>query len=396
MTKSYINRQIEETIKKAALQFPSLIVTGPRQSGKTTLLTHLFQRSHRYITLDDPDIRLLANREPKLFMVNYPPPVIIDEIQYAPDLFPYLKMVIDKDRSKKGLFLLTGSQSFPLMAGLSESLAGRIAVFTLLSFSCIEQLKTEKTYNINLLKEFILRGGYPELIVDRDMDTSLWYSSYFQTYLERDIRSLRQIGDLLDFQRFLELLAAVNGKILNLSELSRDLGVAVNTIKAWVSILEASHQIVLIKPYYKNKGKRIVKSPKVYFLDTGFLCYLNGITQIEQILKGTSGGPLFETLVLGQILRSYYNRGEIPRVYWWRTSNGNEVDFIMEREGKIIPIEVKMTSNVRKSLIKGLSLFVDLFSDEVEKAYLVTLSGESFLFDKNIETVPFYEFIKTL
>ena len=188
----------------------------------------------------------------------------------------------------------------------------------------------------------------------------------------------------------------MNGKILNLSELSRDLGVAVNTIKAWVSILEASHQIVLIKPYYKNKGKRIVKSPKVYFLDTGFLCYLNGITQIEQILKGTSGGPLFETLVLGQILRSYYNRGEIPRVYWWRTSNGNEVDFIMEREGKIIPIEVKMTSNVRKSLIKGLSLFVDLFSDEVEKAYLVTLSGESFLFDKNIETVPFYEFIKTL
>lgn len=396
MGKSYINRQIEETIKKAVVHFPSLIVTGPRQSGKTTLLTHLFQRSHRYITLDDPDIRLLANREPKLFMENYPPPVIIDEIQYAPDLFPYLKMSIDKYRSKKGQFLLTGSQSFPLMAGLSESLAGRIAIFTLLSFSCTEQLKTEKSYNFNLLKQFILRGGYPELVIDKDMEPSLWFSSYFQTYLERDIRSLRQIGDLLDFQRFLELLAAVNGKILNLSELSRDLGVAVNTIKAWVSILEASHQIVLIKPYYKNKGKRIVKSPKVYFLDTGFLCYLNGITQSEQILKGTSGGPLFETLVLSQILRSYYNRGEIPRIYWWRTSNGNEVDFIMEREGKILPIEVKMTSNVRKSFVKGLSLFVDLFSEEVDKAYLVTISGECFLFDKNIKTVPFHEFIKIL
>ncbi|RKY52195.1 MAG: GTP-binding protein, partial [Candidatus Neomarinimicrobiota bacterium] len=393
MAHIYLNRRIETAIRKASSQFPSLIVTGPRQSGKTTLLVHLFGETHGYVSLDDPDILMLANREPKLFLENYPPPVIIDEIQYAPGLFIYLKMAIDKNRSQKGQFLLTGSQSFPLMASLSESLAGRIAVFTLLTFSIQEQIRNSQELNFANLREIILRGGYPELVVSKELDARLWFSSYLQTYLERDVRNLRQIGDLLDFQRFLELLASINGRILNLSELSRDLGVAVNTIKAWISVLEASHQLILIKPYYKNKGKRIIKSPKIYFLDTGFLCYLSGITHKEQVLKGPLGGSLFETIVVGQIIRHFYNNGEVPRIYWWRTSTGSEVDFIVEKEGKIIPIEVKMTSNVRKELARGLYQFIDLFKDEVEQGYLVTISGDSLKLHEKIKAQPFNEFI---
>ncbi len=393
MAHIYLNRRIETAIRKASSQFPSLIVTGPRQSGKTTLLVHLFGETHGYVSLDDPDILMLANREPKLFLENYPPPVIIDEIQYAPGLFIYLKMAIDKNRSQKGQFLLTGSQSFPLMASLSESLAGRIAVFTLLTFSIQEQIRNSQELNFANLREIILRGGYPELVVSKELDARLWFSSYLQTYLERDVRNLRQIGDLLDFQRFLELLASINGRILNLSELSRDLGVAVNTIKAWISVLEASHQLILIKPYYKNKGKRIIKSPKIYFLDTGFLCYLSGITHKEQVLKGPLGGSLFETIVVGQIIRHFYNNGEVPRIYWWRTSTGSEVDFIVEKESKIIPIEVKMTSNVRKELARGLYQFIDLFKDEVEQGYLVTISGDSLKLHEKIKAQPFNEFI---
>lgn len=396
MVKKYVKRDIEGVVKKAARQFPSIIVTGPRQSGKTTLLKHLFSKTHRYVSLDEPDMRLMANKDPKLFLENYPPPVIIDEIQYAPGLFPFLKIVIDNNRSKKGQFLLTGSQSFPLMAKVGESLAGRIAVFTLLSFSFNEEMKVEERLNLDTFKKRILRGGFPELVVNRDIDLKLWFSGYLQTYLERDIRQLRQIGDLMDFQRFLELLAAFNGQVLNLSELSRDLGVAVNTVKGWISVLEASNQIFLIKPFYKNKGKRIIKSPKVYFLDTGLLCYLNGVTHKEQVFKGPASGQLFENVVIGEIIRDFYNGGEVPRVFWWRTSYGEEVDFIIEREGKIVPVEVKMTSRANKNLARGLFSFSKLFSKEIKKSILVNLSDKKLILGNKIESQPFKQFIANL
>ncbi len=396
MAKIYIERDIEYIVKKAARQFPSLIVTGPRQSGKTTLLKHLFSKTHRYVSLDEPDIRLMATEDPKLFLNNYPPPVIIDEIQYAPGLFSFLKIVIDKDRSKKGQFLLTGSQSFPLMAKVGESLAGRIAVFKLLSFSFNEQLKRGKGLTLDVLKKMLLRGGFPELIVNKNMDAKLWFTGYLQTYLERDVRQLRQIGDLMDFQRFLELLAASNGQILNLSGLSRDLGVAVNTVKAWISVLEACNQIFLLKPLYKNKGKRIIKSPKVYFLDTGFLCYLTGITQKEQVFKGPLSGQMFESVVLGEIIRNFYNNGQIPRVFYWRTSYGEEVDFIIEREGKFIPVEVKIASRSHKSLARGLFSFSKLFSKETKRAILVNLFGEKLMLGGKIESQPFEHFMQTV
>ena len=391
----YKNRTIESILKKSAAQFPALIVTGPRQSGKTTLLKHLFGKTHRYVSLDNPDIRLMAVNEPELFLENYKPPVIIDEAQYAPGLFSYLKILIDANRSRNGQFLLTGSQSFPLMAGVSESLAGRIAVFTLLSFSVKEQMK-EKPLTYDQIRRVSLRGGYPDLVVHKSKDAKIWFNSYLQTYLERDVRQLRQVGDLNDFQRFLQLLASINGGVLNLSTLSHDLGVSVNTVKAWVSVLEASHQIVLIKPFYKNKGKRITKNPRVYFLDTGFLCFLNGWYSKEQILKGPLAGQFFENIVLGEILRGFYHKGELPRVYWWRTSHGEEVDFIVEREGKILPIEVKMTSRINKGLAKGLESFCRLFRDEVKQGILVNLSSEEIKIADKIISMPFGKFVKRI
>lgn len=396
MLKKYINRDIEKILKIAVKQFPSAIVTGPRQSGKTTLLKHLFFKSHRYVSMDNPDLRLMATEEPQLFFENYPPPIIIDEIQYTPQLFSYIKILIDKNRSANGQFLLAGSQSFPLMAKAGESLAGRIAIFNLLSFSFREQFRQDKVSDINILKKRMLTGGFPEVVTSKNVNLELWFSGYLQTYLERDVRQLRQIGDLADFQRFLQLIAAFNGQMINLSSLSRDLGVAVNTLKAWISVLEACRQIILIKPFYLNKGKRIIKSPKIYFLDTGLLCYLAGISSVKQIFKGPLSGQLLETAVLSEIVRNFYNRGKIPRVFWWRTSYGEEVDFIIEDKSKIAPLEIKLSSRANRQMAKNLISFCKLFSDRIDKGFLVNLSQEKLKLDKKVISVPFADFIRQL
>jgi len=390
---AYIPRNIENILRSSARQFPSLIITGPRQSGKTTLLKHLFSKTHSYVSMDDPASRLMATEEPCLFFQNYKPPIIIDEIQYAPKLLSHIKILIDKKRGVSGQFLLTGSQVFPLMARVSESLAGRIAVFNLLSFSLKEKFSSILPQDLELLRKTTLKGGFPEVNLKKNINLEVWFSSYLQTYLERDVRQLRQIGDLADFQRFLQLLAAFNGQTMNLSNFSRDLGVAVNTIKAWISILEASGQVITIKPFYINKGKRIIKSPKVYFLDTGLLCYLSGIVSVSQVFKGPLSGQLFETIVLGEIIRSFYNLGKIPRIFWWRTSYGEEVDFIVEERGKLIPIEVKLSAKADNKMIKGLSSFCSLFSSKIDIAYLVNLSMEKVILGKQIMSLPFFNLV---
>ena len=280
------------------------------------------------------------------------------------------------------------------MAKVSESLAGRMAVFTLLGLSFNEQFDHPEKLSISNLNKRALMGGFPEVVTKRNINFQIWFSSYLQTYLERDIRQLRLIGDLTDFQRFLQLLAAFNGQMINLSSFSRDLGVAVNTIKSWISILEASGQIISIKPFYLNKGKRIIKSPKIYFLDTGLLCYLSGIISTEQVFKGVGSGQLFETLVLGEIVRNFYNHGIVPRVFWWRTTYGEEVDFVVEHKGKLIPIEVKLSSKVNLDIARNLLSFCELFGEKIDKAFVVNLSKEKIVLSKKITSFPFAEFVK--
>jgi predicted AAA+ superfamily ATPase len=271
-------RALIPTLQKASTQFPALVLTGPRQSGKTTLLKHVLAAQSRYVSLEAPDVRAAAAADPSGFLAFHPPPVIFDEVQYAPDLLPYIKEVIDARRNLRGQYFLTGSQNLLLTAQVTESLAGRAAMLRLLPLSQAEEfarpggpLPWERT-NLppvsalppaDLWRSF-LRGGYPELVADPHRDISLWHSSFVQTYLERDVRSLRLLSDLTSFQNFLRALAARSGQLLNLSDIARDLGVAVNTAKAWLSILEATFQVIVLRPYYANVGKRLVKTPKVY------------------------------------------------------------------------------------------------------------------------------------
>ena len=369
MTEKYIQRSLEPVLKRAVRDFPVVLLTGPRQSGKTTLLKHLFGKEYAYVSLEPPDIRAAAIEDPRGFLAMYPSPCIMDEIQYAPDLLPYIKERVDSHRSDPGQYLLTGSQNLLLMEQVTESLAGRAAVLRLLPFSGREMLGTSqarfpwdasdkrpvgKKLAYDKLWETFLRGSYPELIANPSKNAELWYASYIQTYLERDVRSLRQVGDLSTFQIFLRAIAARSGGLLNLSEVSRDIGVAVNTSKAWLSILEATYQVIILRPYFANIRKRLVKSPKLYFTDVGMLCYLAGLRDPAHAASGPMGGAIFETAVLTEIVKTYLNRGEEPRVYFWRTSTGTEVDILVETDGHIVPIEVKLSATPRPAMAKGI------------------------------------------
>ncbi len=301
---TYLQRTIEPFIGRAAAEFPVVMLTGPRQSGKTTLLQHLFSKTHRYLSMELPDVQAAALNDPRGFLELYPPPAIFDEIQYAPGLLPYIKERVDAARQRMGQFILTGSQNILLAQGVSESLAGRVAMLRLLPLSFREILKRAQTplpweeetriprsgLAYKELWESFLRGGYPELVVNPERDLGLWHASYVQTYLERDVRALRQVGELSQFQSFLRALAARSAQLLNIADLARDLGVAVNTVRAWLSVLEATYQIVVLRPYYANVGKRLVKTSKVYFADVGTLCYLVGLRDAAHAAAGPMGG----------------------------------------------------------------------------------------------------------
>lgn len=364
-------RTLAKTIQRAIKTFPALVVTGPRQSGKTTLLKTLYSSTHRFVTLEDPDVRLRAREDPRSFLDTYRAPVIIDEIQYVPELLPYIKTKID-ERRKAGQWLFTGSQNFILMQGVSESLAGRAAVFSLLPFSYAERLgrgedsiSAERVagyaeFNETMvaargtakpprarLSDVILRGSYPEIASRRSVDRSVWCGSYIATYLERDVRSLAKIGDFNQFERFLRLCATRTGAILNLSEMARDIGVSVPTARRWLSVLEASYQVYLLYPYYRNIGKRLVKSPKLYFNDTALASYLLGIHTEETLIGSPHFGALFETLIVTDFWKRFLHHGEMPRLYYLRTRDGFEIDLVIETaEEGLVFFEIKSTATV--------------------------------------------------
>ena len=403
---SYITRSIEPVLEKATTEFPAVVLTGPRQSGKTTVLKHVFGKQYRYVSVEPPDIRIAAREDPRGFLALYRPPVIIDEIQNTPELLPYIKETIDNNRDQSGQYILTGSQNLLLAEKITESLAGRTAMMRLLPLSRREilglpnkalpwEIKISETLDtkliLNDLWSSFLRGGYPELNANPNRDISFWHTSYVQTYLERDIRGLRQIGDLTQFQSFLRALAARSAQLVNFSDIARDLGIALNTVKSWVSLLEATYQVIVLRPYHMNIGKRLVKTPKVYFSDVGTLCNLTGLRDPDHAASGPMSGQILETAVLSELVRTLTHRGIDPQIYFWRTSTGKEVDFIIEFEGKLIPVEVKQTSTPRPAMAGSIKTFMSDAGNRANNGYVVNLGNLRLPLGSNVISLPFID-----
>ena len=353
----YIKRAIEDTVLRISTMFPVLLVTGPRQVGKTTLLQNLSTPEREYVTLDDPDVRYLAKHDPALFMQRYTPPVLIDEIQYAPELLPYIKIYVDSEK-KKGSIWLTGSQAFHLMKDASESLAGRVGIINLLGLSDAEiygyesipyttepsQLmnrigKTQER-SLNEIYSRIFKGSMPELYAAPDMDWETYYRSYVNTYLQRDIRSLTQVADEMDFYNFMTVAAAHTSKPVIYEELANAANISAPTAKKWLSILVSSHIVALVQPYHNNVLKRVVKMPLLHFLDTGLAAYLLKWGNPEALEKGAMAGAFFETYVFSEIYKSYLNAGKEPPIFYYRDKDQKEIDLLLYQDGTLSPIEI--------------------------------------------------------
>lgn len=370
----YVARTLEGFARAAARQFPVLLMTGARQVGKTTFLRHLSEPERTYVSLDDALLLDLARRDPALFLQRFRPPLLIDEIQYAPELLPYIKMASDSAQ-QPDLFWLTGSQQFHLMAGVSESLAGRVAIVQLLGLSRWERIGRGSesqpfiptpselaereghggSLGLRELYRMIWRGSYPAVALNDEMDRDLFYSSYVQTYLQRDVRDLARVGDEMSFLRFLRVAAARTGQLLNLSDFARDADIAVNTAKSWLSILRASGIVYLLEPYHSNLSKRLVKAPKLYFLDTGLCAYLTGWSSPETLEVGAMSSAILETWVIGELLKGYLHNGKQPPFFYYRDRDKKEIDLLIARNGVIYPLEIKKTASPSIADIRAFS-----------------------------------------
>ena len=350
-----IPRRIEPVLRQQAREYPLLAVTGPRQSGKTTLVRTVFSEKP-YVSLEDLDQRAFAREDPRGFLDRYPDGAILDEVQNSPDLFSYLQTRVDQE-NRMGLFVLTGSQQFGLLSGVSQSLAGRVALLTLLPLSLSEILGAN--LDPGPIGPFLHRGLYPP-VLSRGADPSSWYGNYVRTYLERDVRQMINIRDLSSFHRFIRICAGRTGQLVNLSSLANDCGMSHNTIRAWLSVLEASGLLFFLSPHHQNFNKRLLKTPKLFFTDTGLVSWLLGIESPGQIVTHPLYGALFETFVVGEFLKGRLNRGREPRLSFWQDRTGHEIDLLLERERDLLPVEIKAGQTVSPDFFRGLDFFATL------------------------------------
>ena len=359
---SMIIREAEVKLIKLAKTFRSVAVVGPRQSGKTTLCRRVFPQKP-YFSLENPDTLEYAITDPRGFLGQFKRGAILDEIQRAPHLFSYLQQILDETKNK-GLFILTGSNNFLLQENISQTLSGRIAYLQLLPLS-LEELKAAGKLKSDY-KAHILRGGYPE-IVNKSINAADWYTAYITTYVERDLRQLKNINNLALFIKLLRLCAGRTGQILNLTSLSNDCGIDQKTVASWLSILQSSYIIYLLKPYYNNFNKRIIKAPKLYFYDTGVACSLLGINAAKQIATHAAKGPLFENMILCELLKKRFNMGLTDNLYYWRDKTGNEVDLLIDNAVKLTAIELKAGETLSADFFKGLNYFSSLIDGKVQQ-----------------------------
>ena len=401
-----IKRTLQKTIEEVSKSFPVVLITGPRQVGKTTLLEMVADKKRKYVTLDDLEQRKLAKTDPALFLQVNQPPLIIDEIQYAPELFSYIKMYVDTNKTA-GAFWLTGSQKFHLMKNITETLAGRVAILDLLGFSYQEKIKnaddipflptTEwieakratkaKALNVNEVYELIYQGSFPKLVTDKNISRDIFYKSYIQTYIERDVKDLTKIGNEIAFYNFLVAMAARTGQLINFSDIARDVDVDIKTAKAWASILETSGLIKFLQPYYNNITKRIIKTPKMYFLDTGLCAYLTGWDSPKTLENGAMNGAIFETYVFAEILKSYWNNGKEPSIYFYRDKDQKEIDFVFEVNGKLYPVEIKKTATPSLSSIKSFSV-LETLKKPIGEGAVICLYKDLFPLNRGVNIIP--------
>ena len=357
-----INRTASIRLAKLANAFRSVAVVGPRQSGKTTLCKTVFPNKP-YISLENPDILEFAKTDPRGFLAQYKNGAILDEIQRAPHLFSYLQQVLDETK-KKGLFILTGSNNFLLQENIAQSLAGRIAYLQLLPLS-LQELKENKKLKADY-GWHILHGGYPEVITKK-INATDWFAGYINTYVERDVRQLKNISNLSQFSKLLKLCAGRTGQILNLTSLSNDCGIDQKTVAAWLSVLQSSYIIYLLKPYHGNFNKRIIKTAKLYFYDTGVACSLLGISNAKQVTTHACKGGLFENMIVSELLKERFNAGIADNLYYWRDKTGNEVDIVLDKAGKLTAMELKAGETISQDFFKGIEYFAALNNTAIQK-----------------------------
>ena len=378
---AYLQRVLESTLHKYLSIFPAIAITGPRQSGKSTLIKHLCKTTHAYVSFDDPSILEFSLLDPKGFMKQYPAPVIYDEIQKSPELFHYIKLEIDENRELRGQFILTGSNQFQIHASITETLAGRIGLLSLLPFQMSEIPSP-------LRSQYELYGGYPELVAQNYSNVREWHMAYLQNYIERDVRSLSNVENLRDFQRFVFLLASRTAQELNMSTLATEVGVTVRTIQRWISILEASYLIFLLPSFHNNLGKRIVKRPKLYFWDTGLVCSLTGIRSQEVLERGPLSGAIFENMVVADLYKQIHHSHRDQSLFYFRSNLGLEADLIIEDhlENHTMFIEIKRSSTFRNEMIHSLRKILSSLQNN-RSGYLIYQGEDAYHLSDQIHVV---------